>query len=86
MKKYDLLMLYFLNERDRLAAEVAQLQENIRYRRISSVDCLELIIAQERLSAFVDFSENVKVLLRLKNADSIADRKENVDDDSKKES
>lgn len=68
MKKYDLLLSYFMAERDRLAAEVAQLQENIRYRRISSVDCLELIIARERLAAFIEFSANVKMILRLRTA------------------
>ena len=68
ISKYDLLLEYFLNERDRLAADVAQLQENIRYRRISSVDCLELIIAQERLSAFTEFSHTVKLILRLRTA------------------
>ncbi len=66
ISKYDLLQEYFINERDRLAADVAQLQENIRYRRISSVDCLELIIAQERLSAFTEFSHTVKLILRLR--------------------
>ena len=68
MKKYDLLLSYFMAERDRLGAEVAQLQENIRYRRISSVDCLELIIARERLAAFIDISSKVKEILRLKTA------------------
>lgn len=76
MTKYDLLQEYFVNERDRLAADVAQLQENIRYRRISSVDCLELIIAQERLSAFTEFTHTVKLILRLRTGrEEIADDK-----------
>lgn len=77
ISKYDLLQEYFINERDRLAADVAQLQENIRYRRISSVDCLELIIAQERLSAFTEFAHTVKLILRLRTAsrEDIADDK-----------
>ena len=66
MRKYELLLEYLMRERDRLSADVVQLQENIRYRRISSVDCLELIIAQERLSAFMDFSDNVRMILRLR--------------------
>ena len=81
MKKYDLLLEYFMRERDRLSAEIVQLQENIRYRRISSVDCLELIIAQERLSAFLDFSDNVKTLLRIR----YNDREVFYNEDSEKE-
>ena len=64
--KYEILAEYLYKERNRLEIEVAQLQENIRYRRISSVDCLELIIAQERLSAFLEFSSNVRAILRLR--------------------
>lgn len=80
MKKYELLLEYFLRERDRLSADIVQLQENIRYRRISSVDCLELIIAQERLSAFLDFSDNVKAILRLR----YIDREVFYDEDTEK--
>lgn len=80
MKKYDLLLEYFMRERDRLSAEIVQLQETIRYRRISSVDCLELIIAQERLSAFLDFSDNVKALLRIR----YYDREVFYDEDTEK--
>ena len=80
ISKYDLLQEYFINERDRLAADVAQLQENIRYRRISSVDCLELIIAQERLSAFTEFSHTVRLILRLR----MSEREENGEDENEK--
>ena len=80
MKKYELLLEYFLRERDRLSADIVQLQENIRYRRISSVDCLELIIAQERLSAFLDFSDNVKAILCLR----YIDREVFYDEDTEK--
>lgn len=65
MKKYDILRSYIYCERCRLEADITQLQNNIRYRRISSVDCLELIIAQERLNAFNDFSAHVISVLRL---------------------
>ena len=80
MKKYEVLLEYLINERDRLNAEIIQLQENIRYRRISSVDCLELIIAQERLSAFLEFSDNVKMILRLRSA-----REGEIHENTKKE-
>ena len=71
LNKYDLLLEYFYKERTRLENDVQQLQDNIRYRRVSTIDCLELIIAQERLAAFIDFSDNVRVLLRLRYASEL---------------
>ena len=53
MRKMDLLSDYIYNRRVYLERDIQQLQENLRYRSISSVDCLELIIAQERLAMFV---------------------------------
>lgn len=38
-----------------LRDNVRQLQANIRYRNIDSVDCIELIIAIERLNAFEEY-------------------------------
>ena len=66
MKKVDILSEYIYNRRVFLEHEVQQLQANIRYRSISSVDCLELIIAQERLAMFVEVTRDVTELLKLK--------------------
>lgn len=67
MKKVDILSEYIYNRRVFLEHEVQQLQANIRYRSISSVDCLELIIAQERLAMFIEVTRDVMELLKLKN-------------------
>lgn len=48
MKKVDLLHAYLYNQSIYLKQDIDQLQENIRYRNISDVDCLELIIAKAR--------------------------------------
>lgn len=45
MKKYELLTNYAYNQREFLEQDIKQLQENLRYRTVSQVDCLELIIA-----------------------------------------
>ena len=66
MKKADLLAEYIFNRRIHLEHEVQQLQENIRYRSISAVDCLELIIARERLSMFIEVTRDITELLKLK--------------------
>lgn len=67
MRKMDLLSDYIYNRRVYLERDIQQLQENLRYRSISSVDCLELIIAQERLAMFVEITRDVTELLKIKN-------------------
>lgn len=67
MRKMDLLLDYIYNRRVYLERDIQQLQENLRYRSISSVDCLELIIAQERLAMFVEVTRDVTELLKIKN-------------------
>jgi hypothetical protein len=67
MRKMDLLSDYIYNRRVFLEHDIQQLQENLRYRSISSVDCLELIIAQERLAMFVEVTRDVTELLKIKN-------------------
>lgn len=67
MRKMDLLSDYIYNRRVYLERDIQQLQENLRYRSISSVDCLELIIAQERLAMFVEVTRDVTELLKIKN-------------------
>ena len=67
MRKMDLLSDYIYNRRVYLERDIQQLQENLRYRSISSVDCLELIIAQERLAMFVEVTRDVTDLLKIKN-------------------
>lgn len=66
MKKSDLLAEYFYNRRIYLEHDIQQLQENLRYRSVSSVDCLELIIARERLAMFIEVSYDIRELLKLK--------------------
>ena len=67
MKKADLLAEYIFNRRLYLEHDIQQLQENVRYRPVSSVDCLELIIARERLAMFLEVTKDITELLKLKN-------------------
>jgi len=67
MKKADLLAEYIFNRRLYLEHDIQQLQENVRYRPVSSVDCLELIIARERLVMFLEVTKDITELLKLKN-------------------
>lgn len=62
----EIFFQYLLNERDRLEEEVVQLQQNLRMRKnIDAVDCLELALALERLSAFIDYSDHAIAIFKL---------------------
>ncbi len=65
MKRIDLVYEYIFNRRIYLEHELQQLQENIRYRPVGSVDCLELIIACERLNMFIEVTRDIVQLLKL---------------------
>ena len=67
--KKRLFMSYILNQLTYLENEVQELTSRIRYRKIDAVDCLELIIAVERLNSFREFSKSAIELLKLENPD-----------------
>lgn len=62
-KEIDLLYQYLWNQFSYLEQDVQQLQQNVRYRHIDAVDCLELCLALERLNAFKQFSADVRGIL-----------------------
>lgn len=62
-KEIDLLYQYLWNRFTFLEQDVQQLQQNVRYRHIDAVDCLELCLALERLNAFKEFSADVRAIL-----------------------
>lgn len=64
-KEIDLLFAYIYNNRMRLEDEVSQLQANVRFRHIDSVDCVELMLASERLNTFKEVTNNIRMLLGL---------------------
>lgn len=64
-KKTIILEEYFYNRTIYLEHELQTLQENCRYRPVSSVDCLELIIARERVSMLLEVSKDVRHILGL---------------------
>lgn len=62
----EIFFQYLLNERDRLEDEVVQLRQNLRMRNgVDAVDCLELALAIERLSSFIDFSDHAIAIFKL---------------------
>ncbi|WP_432651755.1 hypothetical protein [Huintestinicola sp.] len=71
MKKYEILANYVYNRREYLEQDIKQLQENLRYRTISQIDCLELIIAEERLKMFIEVTSDIRHILGLDNPANI---------------
>lgn len=65
MKQKEIFMEYINNKRDDLEEDVRKLQQRLRYRDVDAVDCLELSLALERLSAFNDFANSAIAILRL---------------------
>lgn len=61
----DLITRYIYNNRVRLENNVHQLQSNIRFRNIDTVDCIELMLAQQELETFKEVSKHIRLLLKL---------------------
>ena len=68
-REIELLYAYFTNYLTILEGDVITYRNNIRYRDIDAVDCLEMILAIERKNMFVEFSKNVIELLNLRTCD-----------------
>ena len=65
-KEMMLLCGYIYNNRVQLEHEVHQLQNNIRFRRIDVADCVEMICALQRLDTFIETTNHIMILLKLK--------------------
>ena len=65
MKQKEIFMTYIVNMRDKLENDVRRLQQQVRYRDVDVVDCLELTLALERLNAFNEFANSAIAILRL---------------------
>lgn len=64
-KQRDLWNEYKYNRGEYLKQDIMQLQQNIRYRDIDIVDCIELALAIERLNTFNQVCKSVEVFLKL---------------------
>lgn len=64
-KQKDLWNEYKYNRGEYLRQDIRQLQQNIRYRDVDVVDCIELALALERLNTFNQVCKSVEVFLKL---------------------
>lgn len=61
----ELLNAYFLHTEIELENVVHECENRIKYRHHDTADLLELIIADERLQAFLEFRRNVLAVLKI---------------------
>lgn len=54
-KQREVWNSFILAQRTYLTDDIEQLQRNLRWRKITAVDCVELLIAEERLNNFNEF-------------------------------
>ena len=64
-KEIILLLQYIVNNKQALEEELRELQQRIRYRKISVDDCLELALCRERLFMFNQTTRDIVALLKL---------------------
>ncbi len=70
-KQRALLYAYFYNRRETIERDIEQLQTNIRFRRVDQLDCLELIIAKEKLNTFNEVYKDIDFILKLNKLENI---------------
>ncbi len=61
----DLISEYLYNNYVRLEEHCQTLQNNLRFRRIDMVDCIELACALQEFETFKEISGHIRVLLKL---------------------
>lgn len=64
-REKNLILSWLYNEEVRLENEVVELQNRVRFRKISVNDCIELALTLQRLENFKDFALIVLRLLDL---------------------
>lgn len=65
MTRKEIILQMFLTQYRILSQEIDELQRNVRYRRITTTDCLELIIAIERFEMLKDMQSWIFAVMRI---------------------
>lgn len=61
----DLISAYIYNNYVRLEDHVNTLQNNIRFRKIDVIDCVELICAIQEFETFKEVTGHIRLLLKI---------------------
>lgn len=73
MTKKELLYQMFLTQYNILSTTIDELQRQLRYKRISDIDCLELIIANERFQMLKEMSNWVFSIMKIDDKEEFSD-------------
>lgn len=55
----------FCTQHDILKTDIDEMQKNLRYRQVSTIDCIELIIAKEKFEYLRDMAKWIFQILRI---------------------
>lgn len=65
----DALGTYFLRKHQELENDLTAARDVVRWRNADEVDCIELIIARQRLRMFGEVMRDVSAILKLTDSD-----------------
>lgn len=63
----ELLLSYLLKQLNRYENEEREMLNRIKYVKCDSLDCMELLIAKEKVVMFREFANNVMHILKIAN-------------------
>ncbi len=76
-RQKEIFIMYLNSTRDRMEEDIRTLRQQLRYRNVDVVDCLELQLALERFNVFQEFSRDAKAILQLDTDDKMEGNNKN---------
>lgn len=67
-KEIQLLYSYILNNRFYYEEQIQQFQCNLRFRKVTLQDCIELASLIDRYETFLQVTNDILIILKLKNS------------------
>lgn len=65
MTRKEIIFNMFCTQYDILQADIDEMQRNLRYRQVCTMDCVELIITKEKFEYLRDMSKWIFQILRI---------------------
>lgn len=65
MTRKEMILQMFLTQYNILSEEIDELQRNLRYRKVTTTDCLELIIAAERFQMLKEMQKWIFSIMQI---------------------
>lgn len=65
MTRKEMILSMFCTQYDILKTDMEEIQKNLRYRQISTIDCIELIIAKEKFEYLRDMSKWIFQIMKI---------------------